>query len=194
MEKNEGKKKAAKNEGKLSPAMIAKITELAANAAVEAYMEQLILERAKFRDRRFNNAKLLLRKYRWLCDYSSKAVYEASQMMDGNMEAILEALGADMAEVRKVQSIKKNVEITSIIMEHVESMIQCYKEKCTSSPKPEVNRRWRVLYALYLADEPFTPKEIANVEHISLRQVYGDIDNACEDLSTLFFGLDLSHM
>ena len=35
-----------------------------------------------------------------------------------------------------------------------------------------------------------TPQEIADAEHISLSQVYVDIDNAAKDMEKRFFGLD----
>lgn len=178
-------------EKKLSEATILKVTELAARTAVEAYKKELEAEKARFKDKRFNNAKLLLRKYKWLIDYSANAIYESTQLQDG-MEEILEAMGAETSEVRKVQSIQKNVVITSMIMEHIQAMLDCYHRKCEDSGKPEEKRKWRTIYNMFIAEPALTAQEIADMEHKSLRTVYADVDAACEDLSTLFFGLDLT--
>lgn len=189
------KKKPGKpEEQKLSPATEKRIADLAAIAAIEAYRAEKEKERAAFKDKRFNNTKLLLRKYRGLSSYTSNAIYETSQLLDDDTEGILEAFGADLNEVRQVQSIRKSVTITKVIMEHVSKMLNCYRVQCESSSKPEVKRRWRVIYQMFLAEEPFTAQEIANVEHISLSMVYTVVDTACEELSTLFFGLDLTSM
>lgn len=192
--KNQNQKSAEEKEPKLSPATVKKIAEIAAASAVEAYRIEKEKERAAYKDRRFNNTKLLLRKYRGLEAYTSNAIYETSQLLDEDTEIILEAFGADMNEVRQVQSIRKSVTITKVIMEHVSMMLDCYRRQCDRSSRPEIKRRWRVIYQMFLADAPFSAQEIANVEHISLSMVYMDVDNACEELSTLFFGLDLTTM
>lgn len=179
---------------KLSPATVKRITDIAAVAAIEAYRAEKEKERAAFKDKRFNNTKLLLRKYKGLEAYTSNAIYETSQLLDDDTESILEAFGTDLNEVRQVQSIRKSVTVTKVIMEHCRVMLDCYRRKCESSSKPEIKRRWRVVYQMFLAEEPFTAQEIANVEHISLSMVYTVVDTACEELSTLFFGLDLTSM
>lgn len=191
---DKNKKTGKTEEPKLSASMVKKISDLAAVSGIEAYRAEKEKDRAAFKDKRFNNTKLLLRKYKGLEAYTSNAIYETSQMLDDGMEEILEAFGSDFAEVRQVQSIKKSVTITKVIMEHVRMMLECYRLKCEGSARPEIKRRWRVIYQMYLADETFTAQEIANLEHISLSMVYTVVDTACDDLSTLFFGLDLTMM
>lgn len=188
------KKHPEPKETKLSSATVQKITEIATAAAIEAYREEQDKARAAFKDKRFNNTKLLIRKYKGLEAYTSNAIYETSQLIDEGIEDILEAFGSELAEVRQVQSIKKSVTITKVIIEHVRTMLECYRRKCEGSTRPEVKRRWRVIYRMYLADDPLTAQEIANVEHISLSMVYAVVDTACDELSTLFFGLDLTSM
>ena len=188
------KKNSKAEEPKLSTSTVKKIAELAAAAGIAAYLEEKEKERAAFKDKRFCNTKLLLRKYKGLEAYTSNAIYETSQMLDDDAEGIMEAFGADMNEVRQVQSIRKSVTITKVIMEHVRMMLECYRLKCEASSRPEVKRRWRVIYQMFLADETFTAQEVANLEHISLSMVYTVVDNACDELSTLFFGLDLTSM
>ena len=189
------KKKAVKpEEPKLSAATVKKITDLAAVAGIEAYRAEKEKSRAAFKDKRFNNTKLLLRKYKGLEAYTSNAIYETSQMLDDELECIVESFGGEFTGSQQVQSIKNSVTITRVIMEHVRMMLECYRLKCEGSSRPEVKRRWQVIYQMYLADETFTAQEIANLHHISLSMVYTVVDTACDDLSTLFFGLDLTSM
>lgn len=188
------KKQHKPEEPKLSAAVIKKITDFATAAGIEAYRAEKEKERTAFKDKRFGNTKLLLRKYKGLSVYTSNAIYETTQLLDEDTESILEAFGADMNEVRQVQSIRKSVTITKVIMEHVRIMLDCYRRQCESSSKPEVKRRWRIIYQMFLAEETSTAQEIADAEHISLSMVYTVVDTACEELSTLFFGLDLTSM
>lgn len=101
-------------------------------------------------------------------------------------------MGCENLKVNKVNSIKDRVIFTNTVIGHIETMLSVYKSKCESSPKEEVKRRWRVLDAMYLAEEASTPEVIAEAEHISDRMVYRDIEAAVRDISNLFFGLELS--
>lgn len=188
------KKKEPEKEIKIPASVVKRMADVAADAAIGAYRAEKEKEREAFKDKRYNNTKLLLRKYRELSEYIRNAVYDSSQLMDEDTGAILEAFGAEIGEVMKVQSIQKNVFKTKMIMEHIDTMLDCYRRKCESSPKPEVKRRWRIIDQMFLADEQSTAQEIADVEHISVSMVYTVVDTACDELSTLFFGLDLTSM
>lgn len=179
-------------EDKLPAYAVKKISEVAAEKAIECYTRAEYERRARLKDRRLNNAKLLLRKYKLLKEYSHSAVYEASQIADENMIEIMDAMGMAAGEVRKIESIQRNVIVTTVIMEHVQAMLEVYEAKCKASKKPEARRRWRVVCGLFLEDDTKTAQEIADIEHISVSMVYTDVDNACDELSSLFFGLDLS--
>ena len=177
---------------KLPAYVVRQITEVAAAKAVERYTLAEQEHRARLKDRRLNNAKLLLRKYKLLKEYSRSAIYEANQIADESMVEIMDAMGMSSGEVRKIESIQRNVIATNMIMEHVKAMLDVYKGLCQVSKKPEAKRRWRVINDLFLADDVKTAQEIADIEHISVSMVYTDVDNACDELSSLFFGLDLS--
>lgn len=177
---------------KLPAYVVKQISEVAAAKAVERYTHEEQERRARLKDRRLNNAKLLLRKYKLLKEYSHSAIYEASQIADESMIEIMDAMGMAAGEVRKIESIQRNVIATTVIMEHVEAMLECYEVKCKASKKPEAKRRWRVVREMFLVDDAKTAQEIADIEHISVSMVYTDVDNACDELSSLFFGLDFS--
>jgi DNA-directed RNA polymerase specialized sigma24 family protein len=179
-------------EGDLPAYVVKQISEVAAAKAIERYTQEEQERRARLKDRRLNNAKLLLRKYKLLKEYSRSAIYEANQIADESMIEIMDAMGMSSGEVRKIESIQRNVIVTNMIMEHVSVMLNVYEGLCRASKKPEARRRWRVIYGLFVANEAMSAQEIADTEHISVSMVYTDVDNACDELSSLFFGLDLS--
>lgn len=180
------------NMDKLPDHVVRQISEVAAGKAIERYTVEEQERKGRIKDKRLNNAKLLLRKYQLLKEYSHNAIYEASQIADENLIEIMDAMGMASSEVRKIESIQRNVIVTTVIMEHVQAMLEAYETKCNASKKPEYRRRWRVINSMFLTDDIKTAQEIADMEHISVSMVYTDVDNACDELSSLFFGLDLS--
>lgn len=182
--------KETPNQEGLSKETIRKISTVAAQVAVAKYQEELTKNATAFKDKRLHNTKLLIRKYGMLRDYSNNAIYSTAQMCSEENDDIFAMLGMELGERHHVGSIRNNVIKTKVIMEHVDTMLGCYKGKCEGSSKPEIRRRWRILQRMYLDNETVPAQDIADQEHISLSMVYTDIDSACEDLSPLLFGLD----
>ena len=182
--------KKKKTGPRLTPEMVELIAAVAAETAVEKYKEERKRSAEVVRDRRYNNTKLLFRSYRSLADYNKNTIFDIAQLAEekGNPE-LLEAVGL-LGESRQVECIRDRVAFTRVAMENVEIALEVYKRWCEKSPKPEVQRRWRVLYKMYLSDTELTPQEVADEEHISLSQVYEDINNAAKDMEKRFFGLD----
>lgn len=185
------KEKDKKKKFKLSEEMAKTVAEIAAATAIKIYHEEKERNKEVIRDRRHNNTKLLLRSYRSLKDYNETTIYDIAQLgaEKGNPE-LLEAVGL-LGESRQVQSIRDRVVFTRVTMENVEIALEVYKRWCDASTKPEVQRRWRVLEKMYLGEEIYTPQEVADSEHISLSQVYEDINNVSKDMEKRFFGLDI---
>ena len=78
---------------------------------------------------------------------------------------------------------------SAIMLAHIDAMLRAYEIICLTSKRPEEQRRYRVLEAMYLRDEPVPAKDIAEAEGIDLRTVYKDLDAACEKMSALLFGI-----
>lgn len=178
--------------GRLSTKTVESITKLASEIAVEKYHEEMRSMAQRVYDNRYNNTKVLIQKYRLLSDYANNAVYDISRIDEGEVYEILELFGDSNA--KKIKSIKDRVYTVKMIMEHIDTMLDVYKMRCTSSNKQEQQRRWRVLYSMYISSEPKTAIEAAEAENIHERTVYRDIDEACEELSTLFFGVNWAQM
>ena len=188
------KQGAAQQTGKkktLSKDTIQMIASIAAQCAVEKYAQEREAHRQQLRDKRFRNTKLLIRKYRQLRDYESNAIYTTAQLLGDGTDEVLAMLGIDSEDRYEVGRIRDNVAVTKVIMDHVDEMLSVFQRRCEKSHKPEAKRRWRILYAMYLSEDQQTAQEIADRENICERTLYQDIDLACEDLTSLFFGLDL---
>ncbi len=179
---------------KNSSLLRAEIIKIAAEEGAKVALETMEKEKKKAQksrfDKRLRNTKLLLRNYRMFKEHTESAVFEASQL-DENAIDVLDMMWeqSNNGEVF-VESIKKSVARTRIIMTHVTDMLDLYESYCYRSNKPEDSRRYRVIDALYINDTPYTVREIAQQEGIDDRTVYKDVDSACEKLSALIFGID----
>lgn len=170
------------------------VSRLAAEAgaakAIEIYEAKETARRKGNEDKKFKNVKLLLKEYRNLRAYADNALCDASQLND---LVIRELVGFSDYEKYKVESIKNQIVTTKTIMEHVQTMLDLYKLRCTSSSREDIQRRWRVIEAAFISGETAPSyEEIAEREIIDSRTVYKDIDKACKDLSSLIFGIDVS--
>lgn len=181
---------------KLSPREIA---EIAAEAGAKAAMEMLERERqrdrAELADRRLRNTKLLLRNYRVFRLHVENAVYECDAEEYESADDILADLMMPGRDNRLfVESIKKSVARTAVIVRHMETMMQLYQTYCHTTGNEEDQRRWRVINALYICDltdgEACTVDKLAKEEGVVKRTIYKDIDNACERIAALMFGID----
>lgn len=172
----------------------AEIIKLAAEAGAKAALETLEKEKKKAlksrHDRRLRNTKLLLRNFRMFKEHTENAVFEASQLDESAIDILDMMWEYSNDSELFVESIKKSVARTKIIMTHVIDMLALYETYCTRSNKPEDARRYRVIDKLYISDKPMTVREIATMEGIDDRTVYKDVDAACEKLSALIFGID----
>jgi len=163
--------------------------EVAAKTALEVYEKERKNARKEQIDRRLRNTKLLLRNFRMFREHAAKAVYEI-EMADENAYEILDLMEQSSKSIVFVDSIKTSVARTVTIVHHIEAMLEIYEIFCQKSTNPEEKRRYRVIRSLYIDDKPLTIKAIAEEEHMTERNVYRDIDIACERLASLFFGID----
>ena len=169
------------------------VIELAAKTAVETTLKTIEKERAKDRakmaDRRLHNTKLLLKNYRIFKTFVENANYEIEEQYE-TPEQIMSELMKPGEEKMFVESIKNSVARTAVMINHIESMTGLYKTYCSMSGKEEDPRRWRIIYNLYLSENPKSIDDIAVEEYIDRRTVFRDVNTACEQIAALIFGID----
>ena len=69
-------------------------------------------------------------------------------------------------------------------------MLEAYKVRCARALNQDEQRRYRVIYQLYVSPEPMSAADIAESENIGLTTVYDTVNKATNDLSILIFGVD----
>lgn len=174
---------------------VAEIVKIAAREASKATIDRLKREQEKKKetraDRRLHNTRLLLRNYRMLAAYVKEAVYTPTPE-DENAIDILDCMCAEAwkTEDVEIESIKRSVARTHILMEHVTSMLELYHTYCEQSPRVEDQRRWRVIEGAYVGESEKTLAQLADTEHCDIRTIQRDLAYATEKLSALFFGMD----
>lgn len=184
------------NDLKLTPELEA-IVRLASETAVESYRKEL--ERQQERDgkarrerhhRVVNSAKMLLKNYRRFKKMTVSSVYGKDTSTNETLIELLELMqGIYRSGELEVVSIKDRVARTELMIEHIDAMLEVYKKDCNRSP--EGQRRYRVIYWMYLSeDESKTAEDIAEMENVVVRTVFRDIKTAYEELAVLFFGID----
>lgn len=170
------------------------IIKLAAEIGAKAAMEALEKERSKATkgryDRRLRNTKLLLKNYRMFKKHQFNAIYQATQADKKAIDILDLMWDPNNRSEMIVESIKKSAVRTSIIMNHIDEMLEIYKSICDNSGKQENMRRYRVLIAMYISNGNSTAEHIAITENIDTRTVYKDLDAACAKMSALIFGVD----
>lgn len=184
------------NDLKLTPELEA-IVRLASETAVESYRKEL--ERQQEQDgkarrerhhRVVNSAKMLLKNYRRFKKMTVSSVYGKDTSTNETLVELLELMqGIYRSGELEVVSIKDRVARTELMIEHIDAMLEVYKKDCNRSP--ESQRRYRVIYWMYLSeDESKTAEDIAEMENVVVRTVFRDIKTAYEELAVLFFGID----
>lgn len=184
------------NARQLTPELEA-IVRLASETAVESYRKEL--ERQQEQDgkarrerhhRVVNSAKMLLKNYRRFNKMTVSSVYGKDTSTNETLVELLELMqGIYRSGELEVVSIKDRVARTELMIEHIDAMLEVYKKDCNRSP--EGQRRYRVIYWMYLSeDESKTAEDIAEMENVVVRTVFRDIKTAYEELAVLFFGID----
>ena len=169
----------------------------AARRGAEVYMDTAAKHRSERSRDALNATKVLLKKYRDFKVMAEKAVIDADSIEEDtdSPEYLVDVInqlmqyGVDKREL-DIVSNKKRVYRTVALMRHVDTMIEAYRVRCARSLNQDEQRRYRVVYALFIADEPTSTYDLAEEEHIGLTTLYATINKAYRDLSVLFFGAD----
>lgn len=166
-----------------------KAAEAGAKAGIEKYEEELKRHQKQRGDKRYHNTKLLLRNYRMLQVNAENSVFGRTQMKESAAD-ILESMMNIYNDEVVVESIKNSATRTAIIVSHVKTMIDMYQILCERSQNELDQRRFDIVYGLYVAEEKVTRKELMDKWHISADTTYQDEKIAIERLSALIFGVD----
>lgn len=175
----------------MSGAIGKELMEQIAQLAIAEYRKAEEKGRKERRDRNLRNTKKLVRIIPQLREHSNSSIAELTDACDDDgLDVLIQIMNGSGGDL-KVDSVKRSVAKTRLMLDHVETMLDVYRRECEKSKREEVRRRYRVLDMMYLREENrLEPEEIAKIEHIDKRTVYKDIDAACERLSYYIFGIE----
>lgn len=163
--------------------------QIGARAGIEKYQEELKSTQKRKADKKLHNTKLLLRNYRMLEIHSENSVFRRAQMHESAAD-ILERMMTMSDDDMVVESIRKSVTRTAIIVSHIKTMLEMFKICCERSSNELDERRYDIIHGLYIAEPKVTRKELATKWNISADTTYADEKIAIERLSALLFGVD----
>lgn len=172
--------------------IIAKAALAGASVAAETMEKEHRKAQKELKDRRLHNTRLLLRNYRALKESCTKAVYEREHAEKTTAEVIEDLMSMKASDGVIVNSIKESSERTSIIISHVDRMLDVYRMYCGKFGEKE-KRQYKVIKAMYITKEHASVAELARKHGVSKVTIYDDIKTAEERLSALFFGINGLH-
>lgn len=170
------------------------IIQIASAAGVKAaleYQEKQNQKQSKSRhDKRLRNTKLLLKNYRLLKDHCKNAVFDKKEVLEISGVKVIDLLDSLDSYERSdyIESIKKSVSRTQVILAHIDAMMKIYRIYCEESDKPEELRRYRIMSYTYLENRK--PDDICKDEGIDQSTYYRDSREIIEKLTSLIFGID----
>jgi len=155
--------------------------------------EQEYYKTKKRYDRRLRNTRLLLKHYRNLKVHSRLADSSANSIYESNAIDILDDINPIDDEEQYVQAISRTKIRTSIIIGHINRVMEYYKAICKNDGNVK-ERRFNIIKYMYIDpvkdDTSPTYEEAAEYFNLNVRTVGRDVRAAIEDLSILFFGID----
>lgn len=169
--------------------IIAKIAaEVASKTAIDVYTKQKEKEKKKRVDRRLRDTKRLMKSYKEIKIHAGDAIASLSEIGKEDYEFFKELMDGPEKDV-DISAIVRTRARSAIMLTHIDAMLRAYEIMSLNSKRPEDQRRYRVLEALYLRDEPLSAREIAELEDVDVSTIYKDADVACEKMSALLFGI-----
>lgn len=162
-------------------------TELATKAAIKVCEREKAKQNKRRSDRRMRDTKRLLMHYREIKVHAEDAIASLSEINDEDYDFFRRLMEDDHRV--DVESIVTSKVRTSIMLDQIDTMLRKYQQIAYASRRDEEMRRYRVLEAMCISDEPKTVQEIAAAENIVERTVYRDLDMAFAKMGALLFGV-----
>lgn len=139
------------------------------------------------------NTKILLENYMKFKKFISESVKSIEEVegfgCDQNEKEIMRIFGL-REDDRKLRSIQRSVAIMTLLMAHVDRMLEVYEASCKGSSSVVVQRRWEVIERMYLREKRMNATQIADEFHLEVRNIQEDAKRGREDLKVLLFGIE----
>jgi hypothetical protein len=176
----------------LNEKQIEEIVKVSAAVAVQKALEFMDQEKEKRetdkQNLRLRNTKLLLKRYRSFVKHCDDVDIDIRKLEEA--DNFLEQMQNSEQSEYLVESIKRSKERTFAMVSFIRKMLAVYKVMSEQSLRAEDARAYKVIYDLYIDDEPMTAEAVSLRHMIDKRTVYRDVEKAVQTLSGLMFGVD----
>lgn len=177
----------------LSQEELLKLCEQAADRGVKKYLKAQAEKKENEKNAMRYNVKVLLENYIRFKYYIENAVKSIEDMEGKELgedgENVMRIFGL-RSEDKKIMSVQRSVLTMSMLMAHVDRMLDAYKIACTGSTSVVIQRRWEVIERMYLRENRMTTNQIAEEFNLEPRNIREDAKMAREDLKAQIFGIE----
>lgn len=161
---------------------------------IEEGRKEYEIQEEKRRTGLLHNTKVLLENYMKFKLFISEAVKSVEDMNEeekwmGDEADILRIFGL-REDDKKIRSIGKSVAVMTLLMSHVDRMLEVYKKSCEGSTSVVIQRRYQVIERMYLREKKMSTNQIAEEFNLEPRIIQKDAKMAREDLKILLFGIE----
>lgn len=176
--------------------LYSQIAEIAAKEAVKAFRDaQIDYEKkiAKENDKVKKTKKLLSSYRRMKRQLSEEKEFTPEEKIELRWKFIEDLMGNANAIISKsdckvIDTEKKRREDMYYIY-CIENAIRMYQEECELSNNETAQRRFRELYAMYIAEEETPIVKIAEKENVSEKTVWKDLGISCGIVAVYLLGI-----
>ena len=169
------------------------ICEEAATRGVKKYIDESEKAESRRSGNLLYNTKVLLENYWKFKAYIEKSVKTLEdvtgvELPEKDIE-IMRIFGI-VEDDRRINSIQRSVTTMTMLMAHVDRMLDVYRASCKGSASPVEQRKWQVIERMYLREKKMSTNEIAEEFSIDPRAIREDARLAREDIKVLLFGIE----
>ncbi len=173
-----------------------KVASIAGREAVRVFREEQKKAAKKYarEEDKVRKTKRILSSYRRMkATLSEDTEFTEKEKIELRWRFIEDLMGspdrqACRSERAAIDSEKKRQENLYCI-HCIENAVRSYKEECDRSSNEEYRRRYRELHYMYIAEDPLTVREIAELEDVSEKTVYKDLGIACSIIAVYLLGM-----
>ena len=174
--------------------LINAVAEIASNAAIAFYKDELKKMEKQNQSNRIKKVKNLLSCYRRtiakLADEKEFTEEEKAELRWKFIEDLMGSpKGCTSKSERIIQDEEKRRQEDMYAIYRIENAMRLYKEECDKSTSEEEKRRYRTVYAMYMDEEPKTIQQIAEIENVSEKTSYRDLGIAYQILAMYLYGI-----
>ena len=170
------------------------LIERAAEAGVQAYKKAENKARDKNTNRNLHNTKKLLESYRSLKNDLQHSDYETPEaQLELRFKCVEDLMNpgetsTDSLMAKEIERLQEN----AWRKRQLERALDLLKEDCEKRnlKEPEAMRKYRIIMALYIQDDPVDVPTLADMESVTERTVYRDVSDACKMLAPYLFSIE----